>query len=98
MGLAQYFHVEMFLPAKVVIDRGGVDSGKVANLPRRRTFETLFGEYDAGSLEQPVAGPMVRRFENLDTCQVFSHFLSWQQDIAPLGKTVKYKFKIEILI
>ncbi len=59
VGLAQYFHVEMFLPAKVVIDCGGVDPGKVANLPRRRTFETLFGEYDAGSLEKAAAGPMI---------------------------------------
>src|SRR5208283_4071769 len=41
VGLAQYFHVEIFLPAKVVVDRGGVDAGKVANLPRRRTLETL---------------------------------------------------------
>jgi hypothetical protein len=44
VGLSQYFNVEPLFTAEVVIDRGGVNPGKIANLARRRAFEALFGK------------------------------------------------------
>jgi hypothetical protein len=94
VGLPQYFHVEGSLTAKIIIDSGGVDPGKIANLPRRRMFETLFGEYEAGSFEKAAAGPMVRGIENFDTPQVCVILNHGVKIYHRRKVVVKYKFKV----
>jgi len=55
MGVAQHIEVEVFLVAEVVVDRGDIGLGEIANLADGGVAEARLGEDLAGRVEESLA-------------------------------------------